>query len=84
MKLTIADNSTLILSVGEATSLSLSAGEVTNLGTEKYTGEYIWTPSAETQTIQINGLQATADITIRPIPNNYGLVTYDGSTIKVS
>ena len=84
MKLTIADNSTLSLSVNETDGLSLSAGEVTNLGAEKYRGEYEWTPSTESQTIPINGLQAMADITIQPIPNNYGLVTYNGSTITVS
>lgn len=84
MILHVVDNSTLSLSVGETISLSLSAGEVTNIGADKYDGSYEWTPSTETQTIPIDGKQATADIVIQPIPNNYGLITYNGSTITVS
>lgn len=84
MILHVVDNSTLSLSINDSDGLSLSAGEVTNVGADLYDGSYEWTPSTETQTIQINGKQATADIVIQPIPNNYGLVTYNGSTITVS
>lgn len=51
---------------------------------DPYTGDYTVTPSSETQTLQTNGLRMTDDITINPIPNNYGLITWDGSTITVS
>lgn len=34
----------------------------------KYTGDYEFTPSDETQTIYIEGKVATQDITINPIP----------------
>ena len=84
MKLHVVDNNELHLSVGDPDGLSLSAGEVVNIGADKYEGSYEWTPSAETQTIPINGLEAKADIVIKPIPNNYGLITYDGSIITVS
>lgn len=49
-----------------------------------YTGEYTVTPSAETQTLETNGLRMTDNITINPIPSNYGLITWNGSTITVS
>lgn len=49
-----------------------------------FTGEYEYTPTEETQTIPINGKRATQNITINPIPNNYGLITWDGTTITVS
>lgn len=52
--------------------------------TNPFEGAYSYTPTNETQTILINGLRATDDITINPIPNNYGLITWDGSTITVS
>lgn len=84
MKLQIVDNNEINLSVGDSDGLSLSAGEVVNIGAEKYDGPYEWTPSTETQTIPIKDKQATADITIQPIPNNYGLITYNGVTITVS
>lgn len=74
----------MILHVVDNNALSLSVCEVINIGAEKYDGPYEWTPSTEAQTVQISGKQATADIVIQPIPNNYGLVTYNGSTITVS
>ena len=51
---------------------------------DPYTGEYTVTPSTETQVIHTNNLRMTDDITVNPIPSNYGLITWDGSTITVS
>ena len=51
---------------------------------EYYTGAYEFTPSPETQTIEIEQLTASQNITINPIPNNYGLITWNGSTLTVS
>ena len=49
-----------------------------------YEGEYEFTPMQEQQVIQIAGKSASQDIIINPIPNNYGLITYNGSFITVS
>lgn len=49
-----------------------------------YEGPYEFTPTQETQTAQIGGKRATQDITIHPIPQNYGLVTYSGNIITIS
>lgn len=84
MKLQIVDNNEVNLSVGNPNGLSLSAGEVINIGAETYDGPYEWTPSAETQTIPIKDKQATADIVVKPIPSNYGLITWSGTTLTVS
>lgn len=70
----------------------LSAQKTINAGitvpeivdTEPFLGRYEYTPTQATQTIPIEGLKATRDITINPIPNNYGLVTWNGSTLTVS
>ena len=51
---------------------------------DPYTGAYTVTPSADAQTLQTNGLRMTDNITIEPIPSNYGLITWNGSTITVS
>ena len=53
-------------------------------GTETYKGAYTFTPSQQTQTIDIAGKQATQNITINPIPSNYGLITWNGATLTVS
>ena len=49
-----------------------------------YEGSYEITPSAEAQTIQTKNLRMTDDLVINPIPNNYGLITWNGSTLTVS
>lgn len=51
---------------------------------EAFSGPYEYTPSNEEQTVPIAYLMASQDIKINPIPNNYGLITWDGSTITVS
>ena len=51
---------------------------------DPYTGEYNITPSANTQTLETNNLRMTDNVTINPIPNNYGLITWNGSIITVS
>jgi len=49
-----------------------------------YEGEYEYTPTQETQTVQCAGKAMSENITINPIPSNYGLITYNGSVITVS
>lgn len=49
-----------------------------------YTGNYSVTPSAEMQTLNTHDLKLTDDIIIEPIPQNYGLIEYDGYGIRVS
>ena len=49
-----------------------------------YPGPTEFTPSAEKQTIEVSGYRLKEDITINPIPSNYGLITWDGSTLMVS
>ena len=54
------------------------------VNTNPYEGDYEFTPSSETQTIAIKNLMATDDIIINPIPNNYGLIGWNGSFLTVS
>ena len=51
---------------------------------EIYDGPHKVTPSQETQVLQTNGYLLTSDITIDPIPSNYGLITWNGSILTVS
>lgn len=51
---------------------------------QTYTGEYEVTPSAETQTLDTAGLRLTRPVTVNPIPQNYGLITWNGSFLTVS
>ena len=51
---------------------------------EIYRGPAEFTPSSEVQTIEIANMTSLTDITINPIPENYGLITWNGSTLTVS
>ena len=42
------------------------------------------TPSTETQTVGGANVMMKGAITVNPIPSNYGLITYNGTTITVS
>ncbi len=53
-------------------------------GSDTYTGSYEFTPTNQTQTINIANKTATRNITIDPIPSNYGLITWNGATLTVS
>lgn len=49
-----------------------------------YSGPVEVTPSAEMQTLETSAFYMQSDIVINPIPSNYGLITWDGSTLTVS
>lgn len=49
-----------------------------------YTGDYQITPTSERQILHTEGKSMTGDLVIDPIPNNYGLITWNGSTLTVS
>lgn len=49
-----------------------------------YQGSYEVTPAETAQILRTEGLCATGDIVVNPIPKNYGLITYNGTTITVS
>jgi hypothetical protein len=49
-----------------------------------YTGQTEITPSEDTQLLQTANKTVVQDIIINPIPSNYGLITWNGSTLTVS
>lgn len=77
------------LSVSGQLSCSLSSvplsGELTIAGSvPPYSGSYEVTPTDEIQTIPCGGWLMAQDITINPIPSNYGHVAWNGVTLTVS
>lgn len=49
-----------------------------------YQGEYAVTPSNVRQELDTAGKTLERAVVVEPIPNNYGLITWDGSTLMVS
>ena len=50
----------------------------------EYAGPTTITPTTATQTLNTAFKSVLNNITINPIPSNYGLITWDGSTLTVS
>lgn len=51
---------------------------------ETYPGPYTVTPNGRTQTLATRNLTLTGNITVNPIPQNYGLITWNGAFLTVS
>ena len=51
---------------------------------ETYIGPYTVTPNGRTQTLATRNLTLTGNITVNPIPQNYGLITWNGAFLTVS
>lgn len=51
---------------------------------ETYTGTYEVTPSAETQTLDVEGMRMSRPLTVNPIPSNYGRIDWNGAILTVS
>lgn len=49
-----------------------------------YDGETEVTPTEDTQILYTNDKMVMANIVVNPIPTNYGLITWDGTKIRVS
>lgn len=84
-ELTFIDESPLELQFAGGEGFSIEYGGITVRDSKPtYHGEYNFTPSAEVQTVPTAGMNLEEDIVIGAIPNNYGLITWNGSTITVS
>ena len=54
------------------------------IGADYFHGEYEYTPTQETQVVEIADKTALENIVINPIPSNYGKITWDGAVLTVS
>ena len=71
-------------------SISVQAGLAGTLtvpvrmASDYYDGEYTIRPSTEAQVLPTQEMMMRDNITIEAIPRNYGLITWNGSTLTVS
>ena len=81
-----ATDTTIPVMVGELSAdIPVAIGvQVVVVGADNFDGEYEYTPSEEMQVIPIYGKRATQDITINPIPSNYGRIDWNGAVLTVS
>ena len=81
---TLSGGSTINGTLSGGSTIHGSMSVPITINTNPFEGAYEYTPSNEAQIIEINGLRATDNITINAIPNNYGLITWNGSILTVS
>lgn len=86
VSLTIEPSSPLGLAINtEPATLGLAVtGEYIDGGTRTYEGPYEVTPSAIEQVLSTQYLKMAQDVIINPIPNNYGLISWNGAVLTVS
>ena len=75
------DGASLSVTSGGAASLTVGA-EV--YSSSVYHGAYAVTPSQSEQVLYTADKLLRENVVVAPIPSNYGLITYNGSTITVS
>lgn len=49
-----------------------------------YVGPYEVTPTQEEQVLQTDNRLMTENLIVNPIPENYGLITWNGSHLRIS
>lgn len=77
------------LSVSGNLSCSLSAEAISGILTvadsiPTFSGETVITPSPVSQIVPCSGFLMTSDITINPVPSDYGRIAWNGVTLTVS
>lgn len=76
------DDATLHLD--EVSDFDLTLSEAFDAAGQPYRGEYTVTPTQYAQVLETAHLKLSENITVNPIPSNYGLITWNGSTLTVS
>ena len=77
----------VVLTVTEPDEVTFGAAEyipVRVSDAPAYDGPYEVSAARWAQVLPTAGHVMTADLTVRPIPSNYGLISWDGSTLTVS
>lgn len=85
VSLTVLESEFIGLKIEGSETIPLEVGVVTEMsGYPEYEGSYEITPSTSVQTLSTANRHTVADFIINPIPQNYGLITWNGSTLTVS
>lgn len=79
------DPQAVALSVEQQAALSVHVGGLMyDRGADMYEGAYEVTPTREGFVLPTSGLRMADNLRVNPIPSNWGLITWNGSTLTVS
>ena len=85
----------LVVSVGAPSKVSLTPSAAVSVAFAEYVpmrpadadwyeGPYSVTPTGTAQVLPTDGLLMADDVTVAPIPSNYGRISYQGNVLTVS
>lgn len=75
---------TMTMSKDKEMEMGMDMNVIVGGGGVPYSGDYTVTPTRSTQVLATKGKSLQKNITVEPIPKNYGLITWNGSTLTVS
>ena len=84
LRLSLISPPDIRLMLEPAAGIRLDFAGVTVASGETYSGPAEATPSLSEQVFRTQGLVMAEDFTVHPIPQNYGLITYNGFGLTVS
>ena len=87
MKLNVAFVPQTVSINARAPTVSVDTGQQIARSYEQrpaYDGAYEITPGAEAQVLETRDLRMTDNVTVKAIPSNYGLISWNGSVLTVS
>lgn len=82
--LSVDDYAEATLAVDDDVGMNLALSDPYINGGRPYEGEYEVTPTQYEQVLPTQGRSMSQNVTIHPIPSCYGLITWNGSKLKVS
>lgn len=84
IRLDVGGATSIKLETGRDPTIRVDAGGVGGGDAPSYPGPYTATPANRAQTFATVGQVMSQNFTVNPIPSNYGLITWNGSTLMVS
>ena len=78
---TFSEEAPFVCTLDEGSDFDVDFGAAVE---KEYRGTYSVTPSAEQQTLATANRVLTQNVVIEAIPNNYGLITWNGAELTVS
>lgn len=84
-KAVFTESTQLVANFSDSENLNATFGSIyTKCHHKIYDGPTTVTPTRDTQILETIGKALDANITVNPIPSNYGLITWNGSILTVS
>ena len=84
ISLSVDDYAEATLAVDDDVGMNLALSDPYINGGRPYEGDYEVTPTQQTQVLPTQGRSMAQNVVINSIPHNYGLITWNGSSLMVS